>query len=224
MVITTAFLTVSIMACSTPENEAMKSLKEMGITYNTENFLECIDSGNVKAVDFFLKAGMSADETWKGRIPLIEASRRGHTEVALALLDSGAAVNAQDRYGVTALMYAAISGSPGIMDRLIKEGADVNAQDIDGRTALIETLTTENDCPPKIIRALLNAGADPNVTIYGGLTPLMLAATGNSEVINILIEAGADVNARDGRGRTALQRAKFSQENIQVLKNAGAEE
>ena len=60
---------------------------------------------------------------------------------------------------------------------LLKSGADVKARDVDGRTALIETLTTENDLPPETIEELIQAGSEVNVRIYGGLTPLMIAAS-----------------------------------------------
>lgn len=218
------FLSLLITACTSPKNEAIKSLAKMNIPFQPKNFLECIIQGNLSAVSLFLKAGMPADEGDNGLIPLIEASRRGHAEVALALIDSEADVNARDKYGVTALMYAAITGSPEVMERLIKAGAEVNARDIDGRTALVEALTSENSCPSSVIHSLLEAGADPNITVYGGLTPLMLAAPGDSVVIEMLIQAGADVNAQDERGATALMRAKNNPENIQLLKKAGAVE
>jgi len=219
-----AILILMIMACSSPESEAKKNLADLGISFDRASFLECVAQDNAKGVRLFLKAGMPANGEGGELSPLIEASRRGHTEVAFVLIDSGAEVNSTDSYGVTALMYAAISGSAELMERLITEGAEVNAKDIDGRTALIEALSSENSCPPKTIHSLLEAGADPNVTLYGGSTPLMLAAAGSTEIMEMLIEAGADVNARDERGATALQRARFNPKNIEILKNAGAAE
>jgi ankyrin repeat protein len=213
-----------VISCSSPESKAKEALSDMGLTFDHNSFVDCVVQGRAKAVKYFLLAGMSADGRSSGMPPLVEASRRSHTAIALTLIDFGAEVNAKDRYGVTALMYAAISGSPEIMERLIKEGADVNAKDIDGRTALVEALASENSCPPGLIRSLLERGADPNVTFYGGLTPIMLAATGSSEVVEMLIEAGADVNRHDERGTTALQRARHRPENIRILQSSGAEE
>ena len=62
------------------------------------------------------------------------------------------------------------------------------------------------------------------VRIDGGVTPLMLGATGDPDILRMLIDAGADVNARDRRGITALMRAARHPENVSVLKAAGAEE
>jgi ankyrin repeat protein len=156
----------------------------------------------------------------------MEASRRGKTcrEIAAALIQAGAEINAQDPYGVTPLLFAAISGSPETIRMLLKSGANVKAKDVDGRTALIETLTTENELPPETIEELIQAGSEVNVRIYGGLTPLMIAAAGNLRILQAIIRAGADLNATDDRGATALRWAKDSPENYKILKDAGAKE
>jgi len=57
------------------------------------------------------------------------------------------------------------------------------------------------------------------------LTPSMiLAASGNPEIVRILFNAGADVSARDNYGTTPLKRAKYRPENIKILEEAGARE
>jgi ankyrin repeat protein len=169
---------------------------------------------------------MSPNAKQGGITALMEASRRGktHREIAAALIQAGAEINAQDPYGVTPLSFAAISGSLETIQRLLKSGANVKAKDVDGRTALIETLTTENDLPPETIEELIQAGSEVNVRIYGGLTPLMIAAAGNSRILKALIRAGADLNAVDDQGATALRWAKDSPENYKILKDAGARE
>jgi len=196
----------------------------MGIAFSEKNYADCIIQGNTEAVRLFLSAGMSPDKKNEGLPPLLEATRRGHSEIALALIDAGADVNVRDAYGVTAMMFAAICGSVEVIKRLIDAGADVNARDVDGRSVLIEALTTENDMSVSTIRSLVEAGANANIRISGGVTPLMLAADGEPEVLQMLIDAGGDVNARDDRGATALMRAASTPENIAILKAAGAKE
>jgi ankyrin repeat protein len=217
-------ISILLTNCAEPKNSYKQRLAEMGIEFNEKNFADSIIQGNIETVRLFLSAGMSAHEKNDGLPPLLEASRRGHSEVALALIEAGADVNARDAYGVTAMMFAAICGSAEVIERLIDEGADVNAQDLNGRSVLIEALTTENDIPVSTIQSLVEAGAAPNVRINGGVTPLMLAATGDPEVLQILIDAGADVNAQDDHGATALMRAAHKPENVSILNAAGAKE
>jgi ankyrin repeat protein len=208
------------------EKRAGQELDKLGIEDSEKEFFKAIVKGEVSIVSLFLEAGMSPNAKQGGITALMEASRRGktHHEVAAALIRAGAEINVQDPYGVTPLLFAAISGSPETIRMLLKSGANVKAKDVDGRTALIETLTTENDLPPETIEELIEAGSEVNVRICGGLTPLMIAAAGNSRILRAIIRAGADLNATDDRGETALRWAKDSPENYKILKDAGAKE
>ena len=56
------------------------------------------------------------------------------------------------------------------------------------------------------VQSLLNRGADPNSDGIDGVERAIVAAaeSGNAEIVDLLIKKGADVNLRDGEGRTAL--------------------
>ena len=73
---------------------------------------------------------------------------------------------------------------------------------------------------PSVIRALLEAGADPAARAEYGMTPLHVAAWSNSNpsVIRALIEAGADPAARDDDGKTPFYYVK----NNEALKGTVA--
>lgn len=217
-------LLVPFISCSSPEKKAKERLDQLGIEYSEINFYDAVTKGKSEVVNIFIEAGMSPNVMENEMTVLVEASRRGYKEIALALIDAGADVNSQDNYGVSALMYAAISGSVEIMEKLIEGGADVNTKDQDGRSALVEVLTTENDLPIDIIKSLCDAGADVNVRFGEGLTPLLLAASGNPDIVRLLVNAGADVHTKDDYGTTPLQRARNWPENIKILKEAGAKE
>jgi ankyrin repeat protein len=209
-------------ACSSTAKKAREDLAGRGVEFSETEFFNHIRNGDAEVVGLFLAAGMSPDVRGQGFTPLLEAARRGHEEVASALIDAGADVDAPDPYGVTPLMFSFISGSVQTARQLIEAGADVNAKDVDGRTALIEALTTENDIPPELIARLIDRGAEVNVRIANGLTPLMIAASDTPRLLRLLIEAGADVNARDDHGVSVLRMAQDSPENARILEDAGA--
>jgi ankyrin repeat protein len=209
-------------ACSSPAKKAQEELARRNIAFSEAGFFEQIRSGQTEAVGLFLAAGMSPDFRDRGYTPLLEAARRGYEEMAGALIAAGADVDATDPYGVTALMFSFISGSAGTARPLIEAGTDVNARDVDGRTALIESLTTENDIPDELIALLIEKGANVNVRIANGLTPLMIAVSGPPRIVRLLIEAGADIQARDDGGMSVLRMAEESPENAAILEAAGA--
>lgn len=68
---------------------------------------------------------------------LNEAAMKGDSSRVKDLISRGADINAQDKDGRTALMYASQNGQAGIVRMLVEAKADVNARDKDGATALM---------------------------------------------------------------------------------------
>ena len=105
------------------------------------------------------------------------------------------------------VLRAARSGDAALKS-LLSQGVNINATDEDGETALMEAADGRN---PEV-------GRD-------GETALMIAADeGNTETVRLLIQAGANVNARDDEGESALDKA-LDERNHQVaelLRAAGA--
>ena len=56
-----------------------------------------------------------------------------------------------------------------------------------------------------VVKRLLDAGANPNLALLAGETPLMVASrSGNAETVALLLAKGANANARAARDQTAL--------------------
>jgi ankyrin repeat protein len=99
-------------------------------------------------------AARALDET--GTTPLMYAALCGTPDVVRILTTRGASVNAANRFGATALMWAATSRTENVKV-LLSLGADVNARASNGRTALVTAARFAN---ADAVRALLAAGAD----------------------------------------------------------------
>ncbi|MHB1301272.1 MAG: ankyrin repeat domain-containing protein [Burkholderiales bacterium] len=108
------------------------------------------------------------------------------------------------------LFEAAKSGNISLVKSLLGNGAEVDAADERGWTALFMAChNPEIDRGfPEVVETLIKAGADFEKPIGYGIRPLMLAAGyGEAGVVEVLLNAGAQVRARNEGGRTALQMA-----------------
>lgn len=139
-----------------------------------------------------------------GSTLLHHAAGFGSVETLQALLAAGVDVNAKNRRGSTALLWAI--GDLAKVRLLAEHGANVNVRQADGRSPLLQAASTGDG--QETVRYLLEQGADPNIASANGLTPLMAASGRNAiEVMRLLIARDAKVNARSGDGSTALMRA-----------------
>lgn len=77
-------------------------------------------------------------------------------------------------------------------------GMEINSLNSDGETSLHLAVASGN---AECVRALLKAGADPNIKTEGGLSPLhLVSAVSNSEIAQLLLENGAMVNSQSNAG------------------------
>ena len=149
-----------------------------------------------------------------GKTILMQAVAQGFEEgVDHVLVKAGvAAVNSATDDGTTALHCAIGPGNPAIVARLLDFGAQANVADHDGRTPLWLAAHKEDG---RIATLLLDYKADPNCRVgKNRLTPLMAAAkNGRIEVVNLLLDRGADPRLVAEDGRTAAQ---FARENFKA--------
>ena len=138
---------------------------------------------------------------------LLMASEHGEFEKVIALAKEGANVNARNGNGITPLMMAVTRrAGVNILRNLIENLADVNARDQrnDGFTILFLAISTNLD--EASIQLLLDSGADIHATTtQKRRTAVMIAAQfAETNILNILLDRGDNLNAKDWKGRTAL--------------------
>jgi len=171
------------------------------------------------------------------RPELCRAIERGDTNYVSQYVASGGDVNASivsERFARNkhmSLLNIAIGDQQSIVvDLLLRGGADPNRTDSTGYTPLLTAASSGQpeigeETSSKIVKMLLKAGADPNLKASSEYeyTPLLEAASlGRSNMVILLIGSGANVNATNGIGQTALHLTRNA-EVAQLLIAAGSD-
>ena len=196
--------------------------------------------GDLRAARHLVAAGADVNDTAAmGTSALVVAAHGGHTALALFLLEQGADPNATDA-GYSALHAATLRGDETLTEALLARGADPNAPVVRGSQGRRNSpdYVLQHDMvgataywlagyfvEPGIMRALADSGADPQVVMEDGVTPLMAAVAARRrrepglaanpaederlvlEAARAAIDAGVDVNAAGRAGDTALHTA-----------------
>jgi ankyrin repeat protein len=153
-------------------------------------------NGNAAILEKLLKAGADANAfVNEGETALMTASRTGSVEAVRALITHGADVNAKENWhGETALMWAVSEKQAVVARELIAKGADVNAR------STVNKWERQNSAEPR-----------EKWLPLGGMPALEFAARdGCVECVPVLVDGGADINAVDQDGITALLSATIN--------------
>lgn len=186
--------------------------------------------------------------------PLIYASKSGHTEITRLLLEKGADANAssareetpylvaanpeivdllrkhgvteqaENKYGMTRLMYASMFGNLKMTKHLISLGVNVNAKQ--PKTNLAALLVAVKHGHTEIAKLLLKNRANVNDRDAAGNSALLSACvTGKTELTQALIEAGAEINISNKSGKTPLIYASRDNQTdiLKILLAGGAD-
>ena len=172
-------------------------------------------SGRLDIMNLLIEYVANIDGTKMLGRPINNAAEYGKWETFNRLLELGAETEED-------LLHRACTGSnPKIVQALIDRGFDVNFKHY-GSTPLHECKYAVgcrvNKNYERIVKILVDAGADVNATDDEGRTPLH-EFDGNKSAQNILIKAGADVNIRDNNGKDYIEAsaAYFALKNVRDI-------
>ena len=148
-------------------------------------------------------ASFLADKTVT--LTIFEAAATGKINNVIRLLARDPElVNAYATDGFQALGLACFFGHFETAEYLVKAGSPVNSVSRNGlRVAPIQSAVAGGHI--RIVKMLLDHGADPNITEQGGYTPLHAAAqSGDIDMIRLLLFGGADLTIKSDDGKLAM--------------------
>ncbi len=142
-----------------------------------------------------LRAGADADaQDDMGERPLLDAAAQGHCSIIRLLAKHGANVNRSFYFDWEAVQVAVAEGQLEALKLLAELGADLSIEDAEGWTLL--RIAADDSKKLEIIAWLIEQGVDVNRGDEEGYTPLHEAASlGYTDIVRLLLESGADVNA-----------------------------
>jgi ankyrin repeat protein len=163
----------------------------------------------------------------RGRSALLAATQRNEIEVARYLIREGADVNAKDFVQDTPYLYAAAEGRIEILKMALAAGADLKDTNRYRGTGLIPAAHHGH---VEAVKILLATDIDKDHINNLGWTALLEAVIlgdggpKHTEIVRLLVEAGASVNIGDRDGVTPLAHARKSGYSgmVRILSSAGA--
>ncbi|XP_033643957.1 ankyrin repeat domain-containing protein 17-like isoform X1 [Asterias rubens] len=188
---------------------ALKSINET--TEEGESLLSLACSGGYfELAQVLLKMNANVEDRGsKGDCtPLMEAASAGHVDIVKLLIDYGADVNAQSSAGNTPLMYACSGGHEEAVKVLLDTAANIEDHNENGHTPLMEAASSGH---VGIAKVLLERGAGINThsNEFKESALTLACYKGHLQMVQFLLEAGADHEHKTDEMHTALMEASM---------------
>ncbi|KAI9854022.1 MAG: hypothetical protein M1813_001583 [Trichoglossum hirsutum] len=187
------------------------------------NYVELIEIEHEAMVQLLVEKGADVNvKDCHGNTALLWAAKCGHEAMVRLLVEKGANTK-------STLFWAAEYGQEATVQLLVDKGADINARDDHGNTVLL--WVAKQDGQRALVQYGYTKAEDNELELREGeyindiempdsgwwqgqnsrgevgLFPanyVELAEVGHEAMVRLLVEKGADVNAKDGHGNTAL--------------------
>ena len=174
-----------------------------------EYFRAVMQNNESKVIELTLRGFDLNTRNEKNEHALQLALREGSLKVADFLLAQNSLdVEARNAQGESPLMIAALKGQLAQAERLIARRAEVNKP---GWTPLHYAASNAAPSSVPMVRLLLEHHAYIDSESPNRTTPLMMAAHyGNSAVVKLLLEEGADSSVKNEKGLTAIDFARLA--------------
>lgn len=186
--------------------------------------MEAIDANNFEKTLTLLKEGANVNyQGEKGNTPLIRSLTCEDQRIFKLLINSGANINLSTNNGYTPLLFSCMRNNTELVKYFIAKGSNIHQKTKNGWTAI--TLTSKN--PALFFHHCQNG---ENIKLAQELIDVTHKTTNYrtehdpSEIIRLLLNAGADPNSATLTGSTALMEAsrKVNFKIIQLLLDKSA--
>ena len=175
--------------------------------------------------------GMQSQRVMLSVDAFVESAAKGYLPAVQSGLSAGIDPNSADQYGTTALMAASLEGHDEVVQALLEHGTDVNGRSKGWRVATLSLRLRDSSSPYSGLYPRCGTGTKEEIkkieaTDKLGITPLMASAFGgHARIVQILVERGADIEARSFESFTPLMFAVASDraEVVKLLIAKGAD-
>ena len=226
-----------MQAAGAKQDSATKLLLEYGANVNFKRDTDsqtalhlAAESGNLVLTKILLNNGAEVNlRNRDDQTPLYLAVINEHIETIKLLIESGANIDIRDSKSETALDHAVYCQNEEVMETLLRNGADIELKDSLGYSALHVEAVIGNR---RSVKFLLKYDASVDARTASGETALHLTVQGAilneddndyytdedsdyytdefSSILKLLLKYGADINAMNAKGETALEIAVFA--------------
>lgn len=196
----------------------VEALLEKGADFGTFELTRAVASGEVPVVQLMLRR-VDVNTKLKNRSLVHDAAYYGNTAMFQLLLENGADIHAETKEtlfppsfcyhvtsGLTALHLACANCNTPLIQLILENGADIEATDNDGETALHKVPCASDGLGIHMFSR------------DGSRKAERISSFGPEAAAQLLLEKGADINAKNHNGKTALHlSAKYDEDLVMKL-------